>query len=125
MNKEIQRQANEIANKVGEGKKVGFVELLIPVITALLPVLIEKFLNCTKSNPVASSPQKFVQHRYDDETEQYDRKLLRLMIDEVREAAKKKGQKLSKSQAEEVAIATLDQTRLAENKVMGACLRGY
>lgn len=124
MNREIQRQATEIANKVGAGRKVGFIQILIPIVIALLPKLIEMFKGCMDSNPVASSPQKFVQHRYNDETEQYDRKLLRLTIDEVRDAAKAKGEKLTKAESRDVAIATLDQTRLSENKVIGACMRG-
>ncbi len=82
------------------------------------------FTNCTKSNPVPSSPQKFVQHRYDDETEQYDRKLLAIATDEARKESKKQGKKITKDEAKQIAIATLDQARLAENKVVGACVRG-
>lgn len=122
----IQAQAEEIANNASNivgGNKVGFTQILIPIIAAVLPTLIDLFKNCTKSNPVASTPQKFVQHRYDDSTEIYDSKLLRLTRDEVRKEAKKQGQKLTKDQAEIVAIKTLDQARLAENNVVGTCFR--
>ena len=112
--KMIQQQAEEIANKVG------FIQFL-PIIVALIPVLTNLFQSCTKSNPIASTPQKFVQHRYDDETETYDKKLLRITRDEARKEAKKQGQKISKDEAEKIAIKTLDQTRLAENKVVGIC----
>lgn len=121
----IQQQAQEIANKVGQAKvgMIPILPILIPVITAFLPKLIEMFQGCTNNNPLASTPQKFVQHRYDDTTEIYDSKLLKLTRDEVRKEAKKQGQKISKDDAELIAIKTLDQTRLAENKVIGACFR--
>ena len=123
MNKTVAAQAREIAQNVGSNK-VGFIEILIPIITALLPTLMQMFTNCNQNNPVASSPQKFVQHRYDDDTGEYDSRLLRLTIKEVREKAKDKGTKLTKDEAKAVAIKTLDQTRLAEDKVVGACFRG-
>lgn len=121
--KAIQVEAEAIARKVGVGKRVGFVEILIPILTSLLPLLIEKFKGCTSSNPVPSSPQKFVQHRYDDETGEYDRKLLKLTMEDVKEKSRDKGQKLTKNEIREIAIATLDHTRLAENNVVGACFR--
>lgn len=121
--KAIEVQAKEIANKVGAGRSMGFVAILIPIVIALLPKLIEMFKSCTSNNPVASSPQKFVQHRYDDVTEIYDRKLLKLTIEEVRDAAKEEGKKLSKVEAKDIAIATLDQTRLAEDNVVGKLFR--
>ena len=122
----INQQAQEIAQKVGVEQptnKVGFVELIIPVIAALIPTLVEMFKSCTSNNPVASGPQKFVQHRYDDETEIYDSKLLRITRDEARKEAKKQGKKISKDEAELIAVKTLDQTRLAESNVVGACFR--
>ncbi len=122
MNKAVQIQAREIAQKVG-GNRVGFIEILIPIISALIPALIQKFTSCIENNPVPSSPQDFVQHRYDEEKQEYDPRLLRLTIKEVREKAKDKGTKLSKEDAKEVAIKTLDQTRLAEDRVVGACFR--
>lgn len=123
--KAVREQAELIAKDVGTAK-VGFIPLipiLIPIIAAFIPKLIEMFQSCTSNNPVASSPQKFVQHRYDDSTEIYDKKLLKLTRDEVRKESKNQGQKISKSEAEIIAIKTLDRTRLAENKVVGACFR--
>lgn len=124
-NKAVKVQAEEIANKVGQAK-VGLLPLipiLIPIIAAFIPKLIEMFQGCINNNPIPSTPQKFVQHRYDDETEIYDKKLLRMTRDEVRKEAKEQGKKISKDDAELIAIKTLDQTRLAENKVVGACFR--
>lgn len=122
MNKEIRRQAEQIAKKVS-GTKVGFVEIILPIITALLPALIEWFKSCRQPDPDPPTPQQYVASRYDSRNETYSPRLLRLTIKETLQAARKEKRKISRKEAEETAVATLDHIRTADDKVVGACLR--
>lgn len=123
-NKAVREQAEEISRVVGDANaKPGFTEILIPIVIEVLPLLIEKFKSCIRENPAPSTPQEFVSHRYDAQTGEYDRRLLKHTMEQVRNKAKAQGKKLSKDEVKDVAIATLDQTRGLDDKKMGACFR--
>lgn len=125
--KAFNKHAEDIANATGG---FGFIEILIPIIAALLPVLINWFNNCRKPGPdVDPDPQpddvpdnlsRYIQRRY--RKGRYNPKLLKGVVKKAHEAAASKGETLTAKQATEVAIATLDKARTANTKELSAVM---
>jgi hypothetical protein len=119
MSDTIQLRSERIAgNMVTDGEKMGIDPLTILAIISIISKLIPIIQECFEPD---DGPQiiEYINNRYnadevDGDYRGYDRRMVRSTTRRTKSAARKDGKRITWDQAREIAIATLDDTRLSD-----------
>ena len=117
MNDQFNVEAKTIANKIPETKVGLGIELLIPIITQVLPLLIKSY------GSSAESSQQYLASHYDDETDSFGDNLERRVMIQAKRAARQQGKQITRSDATVIGKEVLKHALNAPKSSLTACFR--
>ena len=116
---ETEKQAVRVAARVPA--TVGFLDpaSLITIITALIPLL----TSCFKQTSATATPREYLEDHFDEDDGTFDQSLINRCRPQTRRAARKDGnKKLSRSQLDEISVATLLQAKDEDQSNVASCM---
>lgn len=119
-------QARSLANHyVARREQSGRGEAIdIGMILGIAEILIPLVIKCFRPDD-GPDAQRYVTARYDASDDSYKQRMVNRVARQAKKAARQKGERITKDQAQEIAVATLDQVRLGDAQELSLVIREH